>query len=97
VTRMKEDSIRKLKNKEVPQFQAYLRSLGFPRNRLGSREDSLLDFFVLHAPVVSGRSKRYWCGSEETFYHCYVKHCGKMGISPPEIATVKLRDSTTRL
>ena len=99
MTRQTERSIRKLKLKEVPQFQAYLRSMvrefiplgcskahkGFVRDRLGSREDSVLDFFLIHAPVLSGRSKRYWCGSEKTFYACYLKYCLLMGPSAPSI------------
>ena len=47
----------------------------------------MLDFFLIHAPVISGRAKRYWCGSEKTFYACYLKHCRLIGprATPPRL------------
>lgn len=71
---------------------------GFKRDYLGRREDILLDFFVKHAPVVSGRSKRYWSGSEAAFYQRYLTYCNQLStIDLPNLSLVDHRHHQSTL
>ena len=54
MTRLKENSIRKLKAKEVPQFQAYLRSL------VGNSSPPCTSQAVSGLPEAASRPSRGW-------------------------------------
>jgi hypothetical protein len=46
--------------REVPELRFYLTQLEFLRNRLGEREKTLFDWFIVRCTVPSGRNKRYY-------------------------------------
>jgi hypothetical protein len=56
-------------NKEVQDLNFYLTQLEFLWNRLGDREKTLFDWFIIRCLVPSGRNKRYFMyGTPESMF-----------------------------
>lgn len=71
-------SIYKALNPErvVHPLRFYLTQLEFLRNRLGERERTLFDWFIVRCIVPSGKNKRYYRhGTPESMWLEYAKYC----------------------
>jgi hypothetical protein len=75
-------SIRYASNRSVKPLSYYLHSMGFPRDRLGSKEDQLLAYICLSCPVPSGRKKRYYFGTPTSMYIHYHLWAGDEAYTP---------------
>jgi hypothetical protein len=65
--------------REVPELRFYLTQLEFLRNRLGEREKTLFDWFIVRCTVPSGRNKRYYrFGTPESMWLEYASYCMKL-------------------
>lgn len=76
---------------EQEELSYYLTAMGFPRNRLGEREDELIRWIEENALVLSGREKRYfkWKGDRDLMYAYYFKEMKEVESKPVSPQTFK--------